>query len=198
MNNSDNDFDLADRVLNGDEAAFEQLHYKYQADISKWICRIVRNEQDAADIRQEVMIKLWNALKQKRLKRKTEFRGWLYRVTRNAVIDWLRRNRRIIGLGDEQVEVTSLSIEEDMYLFDGLHNIVTNPLRQAEIDELMGIVRDCMEELPQNYQEAVQLYYLDEFNYDELRQAMGIPDGTAKSWVHRGTKLLAKKVKARI
>jgi len=198
LNNNDNDFDLADRVLNGDTSAFELLYGKYQASISKWIYRIVKNEQDVADIRQEVMIKGWKSLSRKRLKRKTAFRGWLYRVTRNAVIDWLRKTRRKIELADEQVAVTQLSVEEDMSLFDSLHHVATDPLRQVELDELMGIVRDCMDELPQNYQEAVQLYYLDEFNYDELAQAKGIPVGTAKSWVYRGTKLLSRKVKQRI
>jgi len=189
LDNNDIDFDLADRVLNGDTSAFEQLYIKYQTSISKWIYRMVKNEQDVADIRQDVMEKTWKFLSRKRLKRKTAFVGWLCTVTRNATIDWLKKHRRKIKSGDEQVKITQLSVEEDMHLFDSLHHVIMNPARQAETDELMGIVRDCMDELPQRYREAVQLYYLDEFSYDELAQTKGIPVGTAKSWVHRGTQL---------
>ena len=80
--------EIIDRVLSGDTEAFEALVLEHQNKVYSLALRMVGNEEDARDMAQEAFIRAFSSL--------TGFRGdskfsvWLYRLTSNICIDFLR------------------------------------------------------------------------------------------------------------
>lgn len=80
-----------ERVLAGDESAYEPLVTENQTKVYRLALRILKNEADAEDAAQEAFLKAYTSL--------ADFRGdsrfsvWLYRLTNNICIDMLRKIR---------------------------------------------------------------------------------------------------------
>ena len=92
-----------ERVLAGDESAYEPLVTENQTKVYRLALRILKNEADAEDAAQEAFLKAYTSL--------ADFRGgsrfsvWLYRLTNNICIDMLRKSKRAV--------IVSLQTEDD-------------------------------------------------------------------------------------
>ena len=92
-----------ERVLAGDESAYEPLVTENQTKVYRLALRILKNEADAEDAAQEAFLKAYTSL--------ADFRGdsrfsvWLYRLTNNICIDMLRKNTRAV--------IVSLETDDD-------------------------------------------------------------------------------------
>ena len=101
-----NEQDILRRAQQGDSEAFRLLVEAYQTQVYRLALRMC-GEAAADDVTQEAFLAAWRAL--------PEFRGtcrfstWLYRLTTNAAIDWLRREKRHRGMDD----VTELELPDD-------------------------------------------------------------------------------------
>ena len=61
--------------------------------------------------------------------------------------------------------------------------------------EFLAKVRQCVQELPDEYREAVVLRDMESLSYEEIAEALGLPPGTVRSRIHRGRLLLQHKLK---
>ena len=80
------------QVCAGDANAFEALVVAYQKQVYNLALRTVGNEEDAADMTQEVFLRAYRALGT--FRGESKFSVWLYRLTTNVCIDFLRSRRR--------------------------------------------------------------------------------------------------------
>ena len=83
---------FVERARQGDESAFEALVNLYGKKVYNTACRICKNEADAEDVAQEVFLKVYRALPN--FKGESSFSTFLYRVTVNACLDFVRRSGR--------------------------------------------------------------------------------------------------------
>ena len=107
-----------ERVLAGDESAYEPLVTENQTKVYRLALRILKNEADAEDAAQEAFLKAYTSL--------ADFRGdsrfsvWLYRLTNNICIDMLRKNKRAVIVSlqteDDDGEETEIVIPDDFSL----------------------------------------------------------------------------------
>jgi RNA polymerase sigma-70 factor (ECF subfamily) len=91
------------QVLDGDPAGLSYLYSRYSGPVYSYVCSIVRDRDDAADITQQVFLKLMTAFPQYDVRR-ARFAAWILRVARNAAIDWLRESRGAVS-APEAIEV---------------------------------------------------------------------------------------------
>ena len=106
-----------ERVLAGDESAYEPLVTENQTKVYRLALRILKNEADAEDAAQEAFLKAYTSL--------ADFRGdsrfsvWLYRLTNNICIDMLRKNTRAVIVSlqteDDDGEETEIAIPDERY-----------------------------------------------------------------------------------
>lgn len=106
-----------ERVLAGDESAYEPLVTENQTKVYRLALRILKNEADAEDAAQEAFLKAYTSL--------ADFRGdsrfsvWLYRLTNNICIDILRKNKRAVIVSlqteDDDGEETEIAIPDERY-----------------------------------------------------------------------------------
>ena len=104
-----------ERVLAGDESAYEPLVTENQTKVYRLALRILKNEADAEDAAQEAFLKAYTSL--------ADFRGdsrfsvWLYRLTNNICIDILRKNKRAVIMSlqteDDDGEETEIAIPDE-------------------------------------------------------------------------------------
>ncbi|MFQ3675884.1 MAG: sigma-70 family RNA polymerase sigma factor [Endomicrobiia bacterium] len=85
------DIELIHQFFQGDITSFEQLVDRYQNYVYGTVMRLVMNKEDAEDLVQEIFIKAYSLLKDYNLK--YEFKSWLYKVSINYTIDFLRKKK---------------------------------------------------------------------------------------------------------
>lgn len=89
---------LVGRFLAGEEDAFEQVIRLVYADIVNIAFCHIGNEEDAKDVSQQVCLKLYGKLKL--FRHCSKLSTWIYRVTVNSCIDFLRRFKRVVPLNE--------------------------------------------------------------------------------------------------
>jgi RNA polymerase sigma-70 factor (ECF subfamily) len=80
------------QLFDGDADGLSYLYSRYSGPVYSYVCSIVRDRDDAADVTQQVFLKLMTAYPQYDVRR-ARFAAWILRVARNAAIDWLRESR---------------------------------------------------------------------------------------------------------
>ncbi|MFP5285944.1 MAG: RNA polymerase sigma factor, partial [Thermoanaerobaculia bacterium] len=91
------DEDLVAAVLEGDRDRFGDLVDRYQGRLVNYLFRLLRNVDDAHDLAQEVLVKVYQVLD--RYDPQYRFSTWLFRVAQNAAIDQIRRRRlKVVSL----------------------------------------------------------------------------------------------------
>ena len=171
-----------ERVLAGDESAYEPLVTENQTKVYRLALRILKNEADAEDAAQETFLKAYTSL--------ADFRGdsrfsvWLYRLTNNVCIDMLRKNKRAVIVSlqteDDDGEETELAIPDERY----------SPERLAERAADRDAVRAALASLPDDCREILALRESAGLSYDEIAAALSLEVGTVKSRLNRARKKL--------
>ncbi len=101
------DFEVVERARAGDPAAFNEVVTTYRRRIFGTVSRLIGRPEDVEDVAQEVFLRLYFSLDQ--LRSAEVFEPWLYRLTVNAALDYLRKRRkrklesRVSDLSDQQV-----------------------------------------------------------------------------------------------
>jgi RNA polymerase sigma-70 factor (ECF subfamily) len=173
------DHRLIQRVLAGDETAFERLVERYYPRIDRLAQQIVRHPMTAEDITQEVFLRAYRSLP--RFRGEASFYSWLYRITINLCLNHLRRQANRLSPAEEP---------------DDLATPAADPSALLETQELERLVRRAIDALPPHYRVAVILRDLEGLSYEEIADILGIPLGTVKSRINFGKRLLKEKLRA--
>ncbi len=140
------------------------------------------SSDDAADIAQEVLLKLWHHLE--RIEPKA-LKSWLLKVTRNLCIDHSRRKRELAKsmLSQNSEEMPTILQQED----DGL-----NPEQVAINMDLKDKLFSAIQKLPPKIKEVIIMREIHDLKYEDIAASMDIPVNSVKVYLHRGKKLLFK------
>ncbi|MEJ5368511.1 MAG: sigma-70 family RNA polymerase sigma factor [Bryobacteraceae bacterium] len=101
------EFEIVERAQAGDAEAFNEIVQAYRRRIFGTVSRLIGRPEDVEDVAQEVFIRLYYSLDQ--LRSPEVFEPWLYRLTVNAALDYLRKRRkrkmesRVADLSEQQV-----------------------------------------------------------------------------------------------
>ena len=177
------DQSLVGRCLRGDEAAWEELVRVHTRQVYGLCFRFTNSGSEAQDLTQEVFLRVFRTIKSFR-STEGSFTTWLSRVTRNLLIDHYRRTR--------QERVTD-SIEEQLPLLEEEGAAASvRPDHQLAGREASEILQLTLQKLSPDLREAVILRDLQELEYREIADVLGIPEGTVKSRINRGRAELAR------
>ena len=179
---------LIQKAQRGDEAAFEMLLTRYEAVVFRFVYTIVRDREDARDVTQEIFIKLWQTLPRYRFE--SAFTTYLMTVSRNAALDFLRKQRRhrenVISLTQSDAD----GEQADLTLPDSDEN--ADPVRSYLLKEQAQLLEKALLELPEQAREIIMLRTASGMSYDEIAQTLGIEIGTVKSRLNRAKNQLIK------
>ena len=172
----------------GSEEAFGILIAQYHQPLFSLIARSLDDPADAADITQEVFIKVFRSIRN--FNGDSSLRTWLYRIALHEASNqrrwWSRHKRREITLDTPPSELEEDAPTLAMILADR-HG---TPLDHAEQGELRASVEQALRELPEAFRTVVVLREIEGFAYEEIAEVLGVNLGTVKSRLTRGRHLL--------
>ena len=155
-----------------DVAAFEALFRDHQAEVYRWIMRIVRDPSVAEDLTLETFWRVWKAAD--RFDPRRGFEPWARRIATNLAITHLRHRPREIAYATEPVAPPA-------------------PDGAVTADTLLKI-QSVFRQLPPKLQAAATLALIEEQKYEDIASALGISVGGVKSRVFRAVRILRKKL----
>ena len=176
------DQELVLRAKQGDQAAFEQLVVDNQNKVYSLALRLIGDREEAADQAQEAFLKAWQGLNA--FQGESSFSTWLYRLTDNACLDLLRREKK--RRGD-----ASLDDEESLSLAQQLPHPGPSPQEHLERGERMTALEQGLQQLSQEHRRILVLREINGLSYQEIGAILGLSDGTVKSRLARARLALA-------
>lgn len=139
--------------------------------------RLARNRADADDLVQDTMLRAWRALAT--FRRGTRFHSWVFRILHNAFLN----RRRHEGLAPEARDPDTLDPAERDAPVPEIRTMAELPaLADRHFDDR---VKAAVDDLPEVYRVPFVLFVLGGQSYDEIARALGVPEGTVMSRLHR-------------
>ncbi len=172
---------LVFRCLRGDEAAWSELVNAYDRLVLNHSYRFTGRRDVAEDLTQDIFLRAYRNLDSFRAE-SASFRTWLFRVTRNLLIDYHRKEHRY-NLTSFESSSETVGIEDDRS---------PGPLRAVERAEAAQLISYGLMGLAPEMREAIILRELEGLSYREIAKMSGTVEGTIKSRVSRGRTQLAK------
>lgn len=176
------------KVLEGDPNAFEPLVLANQSSVYSLALKTLSNPEDAFDVAQEVFVRAFRSLKS--FKGESSFSSWLYRITANMCIDFIRKNKKRYNM------VSIDSAEDDSAALD-LPDIRYSPETELEKKELHSAIDEALSALAPEQRSILLLRELGDMSYAEISECLGLDTGTVKSRVFRARAKLLKVLQTR-
>lgn len=145
-------------IKNNNNIAFEKFYSKYDKLVLKITYSILKNKNDAEDVMQLVFEKIYSMNKEK-LPTKNEA-SWLYSVTRNETLNYLKSNKNNINL-------------EDLYEIEDNNNELDKVIEREKYNKLISKLND-------DEKEIVSLKIISNCSFEEIGKVLNMPTGTVK------------------
>ena len=159
----------------GDASAFEELVRTYEAPVYRLALRMCGGRaEDAQEVAQEAFLAAWRGLP--RFRGQCRFSSWLYKLTANAAVDHLRREKR----RPAAVPLENAGEPADPH----------TPQEELERRELHRAVQQALDRLTPEHREVLVLREIQQLSYDEIADALSLDLGTVKSRISRGRRQL--------
>jgi len=166
-----------DKRLTFERVALPHLDAVYTAAL-----RLIRDRDDANDLVQETILRAYRSFHQ--FTAGTNCRAWLFTILYNNFRDQYRQKNR-------EHPCCSSEIEQELEAHILRDYAPSGNPEELLSDRMLGRrIASVLQELPEEFREAVILVDVQELNYQEVAQVLGIPLGTVKSRVSRGRALM--------
>ncbi|HOO70202.1 MAG TPA: sigma-70 family RNA polymerase sigma factor [Spirochaetota bacterium] len=170
---------LIRQVILGETASFKEIVVRYQKQIYNIGMRFFKNYEDASDFVQEVFIRAFNNLRT--FKGKSPFKHWLTKVAYNFGINQVHGAKL-----ESDISSCVVPARED------------SPEESHLSNEIKGLLEQAINELPERYRVAVDLYFYMGLTYNQIHDITGVPVNTIKSDVLRAKQILRDALKGTI
>jgi len=163
---------LVERVLSGDNRAFEKLVEKYKKKIYYLAYKMTRDHDSADELAQESFVKAYRALS--RFKKGYSFYTWIYRICVNLSINFLKKEKNSVS--------TDLISDKELLRFS---RNVSNQLESMITSEQAAIVKQALETIPPDQKAAFILRTYENMSYEQMAMVMNCSIGTVMSRLYR-------------
>lgn len=175
------------RAVGGDQTAFKELFDKYRQPLYFHVLKMVHNRDIIEDLLQEIFLKAFDNINS--YNPDYAFSTWLYRITTNHSIDYLRKKK-----------LKTLSLDEPINTKDGEMSIEVADEDSASddtilLDQRRRVLKQALDSLPDKYRDIIYMRHMDELSYQEIADILEIPLGTVKAHIFRARELLYKALK---
>jgi RNA polymerase sigma-70 factor, ECF subfamily len=176
---------LVEELRAGSEDAFAWLIARYHQPIYSLLVRTVRNPADAADLTQEVFVKVFRGIRG--FHGESSLRTWIYRIALREASNqrrwWIRHRQQEVPIEQEMSDGDS---GRPVLLKDMLVDPAESPYDQAVHEENRERVEWALRQVPEPFKTALILRDIEGFVYEEVASMMGVNLGTVKSRLVRG------------
>ena len=176
---------LVEELRAGSEEAFAWLITRYHQPIYSLLVRTVHNSADAADLTQEVFVKVFRGIRG--FHGESSLRTWIYRIALREASNrrrwWVRHQQQDIPMEQEMAQG---DCGTPMQLKDILVDPAESPYEMALHAENRQRVEQALRQVPEPFRTTVILRDIEGFVYEEVAAIQGVNLGTVKSRLARG------------
>ncbi|HNX27620.1 MAG TPA: sigma-70 family RNA polymerase sigma factor [Phycisphaerae bacterium] len=169
------------RCCEGESAAFEVLVRRYQDRIFRMAFGLLGSYADAEEVTQEVFLKAFEKLGT--FRQKSSFYTWLFRIATNEALTHRRQKKRVSFF-------SIFAGKDDDPPGDLPNKKQPQPDRPMIENENIIAVRNALSKLDMDFRTVVVMRDMENMNYNEISQVLGIPVGTVKSRISRARLML--------
>ena len=174
------DLTLLAQISQKDQKALEALYAKYQRIVYSLVLRIVRDEDEASELLQDVFVQVWqkaDLFDQDR----GNFNTWLLTLAHNKAINTLRskafKKRSLENRGDA---------DDIMQWAGAAATNASTPLTEQLANDARTQVLGALQQIPEAQREALRLAYYEGLSQSEIAEKLGVPLGTVKTRMRQG------------
>jgi RNA polymerase sigma-70 factor (ECF subfamily) len=171
---------LISRILAGETSAFRLLVERHQRLVAHMIARVVDQAEDREELCQDVFVRVYDKLGEFSFQSKLS--TWIATIAYRHAINHVRKR---------QVKWSELP-EDDRW--QERWGMMETPAEILEDEQMEAWVKQLINQLPVHYRTVLTLYHLEHFDYREIGEATGMPEGTVKNYLFRARHLLKEKV----
>lgn len=175
--------DVVERAKQGDREAFSALVRKYQRRVYATAFQILGNHSDADDVAQDAFVRAFRKLQS--FDGRADFFTWLYRITVNTALNYLRSRKRAVALWqdsrDDSPDADDAGLER-------------SPRMWAELTEDMRRTFAAISELSATLRITLVLATVQGMPYKNIAELLGIPEGTVAWRVNEARRQLKLKL----
>ena len=176
---------LVEELRAGSEEAFAWLIAHYHKPIYSLLARTVRNSADAADLTQEVFVKVFRGIRG--FHGQSSLRTWIYRIALREASNqrrwWKRHQQQEIAMEQEMAQG---DCGRPVQLKDMLVDPSESPYDAALHEENRARVEQALRQVPEPFRITLVLRDIEGFVYEEVAAMQGVNLGTVKSRLVRG------------
>ena len=163
------------------EAAFRDLLSQYQERLYWHIRRIVLAHEDADDVLQNTCIKIYRHIDA--FKGESKLYSWMYRIATNEALSFLKKQAKLRGISEGELQERMLgNLEADPY-FDG--------------DSARLMLQRALAQLPEKQRQVFNLKYFEEMKYEDMSELLETSVGALKASYHLAVKKVEIYIKAK-
>lgn len=163
------------RVKQGETALFEIVMRRYNQRLYRIIRSILGSDSDVEDVLQEAYLKAYSHLDQ--FEGRSSFATWLTKIAVYEAMARARRGRRFqpleVTVGDDETSVVEL------------RSSVPDPEQSAARHELMRLIEEAVDHLPDTFREVFVMREIEQMNQAETAECLGLKEETVKTRLHR-------------
>lgn len=174
--NEEQELQLIKAAQNGDTQAYGKLASQYQNMVFTLCMRMQNNREDAEDICQEILVKVFQRIN--KYSHQAPFGAWLYRLSYNENINMIRKNKRL----GHTVDVTENEKEN--------WTDTKNVLDTIEASERKEIILRALDTLGEVDRYLIMAFYFEELPIKEISVATGLTESNIKIKLHRSRKAM--------
>ena len=178
------DQELVEKILDGNEQAFTLLVKKHERLVYYLVYRVIGEVEQTKDVCQEVFVQVY--LKLEKFNFKSKLSTWIATIAYRHALNHVKRDRK--KAFDEE-----LNSEKDYDEY-----VSESPELILEQSELKDQIHNLIDLLPHQYKTVLTLYHLNEFNYKEIYDITGWPEGTVKNYLFRARKMLKDMISSKV
>jgi len=171
------DLQLLARISQGDQKSLAMLYDKYARLIYSLTLRIVRNEEEARELQQDVFLQVWQKAALFDNERGS-FVTWLVTLAHNKSINTLRSRRYKKSTKEAKQDIADITSDSTVSHHTPLSDAV-------ESDERRHVLA-ALEQIPELQRKALYLSYYEGYSQSEIAEMLGEPLGTIKTRMRKG------------
>ena len=178
---------LVRRAQAGDRLAFEELVRRYDRDVLRLALNLVHKQEDARDVYQESFMRVYRNLH--RFRFECSFYTWLYRITTNVALDYLRRRT---SHREDQAPVLEDAEGATHDFFDRQPetSASSNPEKQVLGQELGAKIQEAMKRLSPRERTVFEMKHYQGLRLRAIGDLLGTSEETVKNSLFRATRKL--------
>lgn len=168
---------LVRRVQDGDRDAFRELVDRYQRRVYSVAYGMLKNSDDAFDVSQEVFVKVFRYVE--KFNHESSFYTWLYRITVNMCIDFIRKNKKMRSVEYDDGIARGGDVVGAEHIMPS--QLGLNPDRVYGRKELREKMLEALDTLSEKHRTILIMREVDGMSYEEMAEALNISKGTVMS-----------------